>query len=172
MTCSFSLAGSRPWSRPTRYGARALLRIFEFLGDRLDAGLAGILDARINDVGLAALGHLVADEGPDLGQAVARADEGLDAPAPGWQLVNDRDVQLAIEGQAERARDGGGGHDQQMRVAALAHELLALRHAELVLLVNDHQAEVGQLEAGSEQGVGADEEGRGLRVEGCELRGA
>src|SRR5208282_6499814 len=51
-----------------------------------------------------------------------------------------------------------------MRITAFAHELLTLGHAELVLLVDDDQAEIGQAEAGSEQGVRSDEDG-GWRME-------
>ena len=86
-------------------------------------------------------------------------------PRPGGNCVNDGHVQVAIERQAQRARNGRGGHDQQVGVTAFAHELLALRHAELVLLVNDHQAEVvGASKPGFDERVGADEERCRLRL--------
>ena len=77
---------------------------------------------------------------------------------PAGQLVYHRNIEVAIKRQAECARNGRGGHHEQMRITAFAHELFALRHTELVLLVNDYQAEIRQLEAGGEQGVGSDEQ--------------
>jgi hypothetical protein len=44
-----------------------------------------------------------------------------------------------------------------MRITAFAHKLLALGHTKLVLLVNDHQAEIRQIKTGREQGVCANE---------------
>ena len=45
-----------------------------------------------------------------------------------------------------------------MRLAALAAQRQALLHAELVLLVHDHQAQLGELDLVLEQRVGADGE--------------
>ena len=67
-------------------------------------------------------------------------------PAAGGHFVNHRNVEVAVKRQAERARNRRGRHHQQMRIIAFAHQRLALRHAELVLLVNDHQAELRQIE--------------------------
>ena len=94
------------------------------------------------------------------GSLSAARTKVLMRPAARGQLVNDRHVQLAVERQPQRARDGRGRHHQQMRVVALAHELLALRHAELVLLVNDHQAKVLRREPALDQRMGADRERR------------
>jgi len=47
-----------------------------------------------------------------------------------------------------------------MRIIPLAHQRLALRYAELVLLVNDHQSELRQFEARREERMSADEESR------------
>ena len=145
-------------------GSESLLQAVKFLGDRLDPNLAGVFDTRIDDVCLAALGKLVADECPDLGEPVGGTHERVHAAPSRRRLVNDRHVQVAIKREAERARDGGGGHHQQMRVAAFADELFALGDAELVLLVNDDETEVRQFESFCEQGVGANVEGGALRV--------
>ena len=61
-------------------------------------------------------------------------------PRPRRHLVNHRDIQIAIKRQAQRARNRRGRHHQQMRIIALAQKILALRDAEFVLLVNDHQS--------------------------------
>ena len=50
-----------------------------------------------------------------------------------------------------------------MRVTAFADELLALRHAELVLLINDDEAEVVGSKAGLNQSVRANRQKRGAR---------
>ena len=52
-----------------------------------------------------------------------------------------------------------------MWITPFAHQLLALRHAELVLFVNDHKAEVIRSERAFDERVRADEEG----VAGCGL---
>ncbi len=106
-----------------------------------------------------AFGEFLADEGPHLRQVVRGANEGFDAAASGRQLADHGHIQLAIHRQAQGARNRRGGHHEQVRVTALADEVLALGDAEPVLLVNDHQPEIGQVEAGCEQGVGADQKG-------------
>src|SRR5439155_8400878 len=58
---------------------------------------------------------------------------------------------------------------QQVRVTPFANELLALDHAELLLLIDDDQAQVVGRETRFNQGVSANAErvaGRGLRVAG------
>ena len=144
-------------------GREFLRQLLELRHHGLRAGLqVGVLDARINDVGLASLGEPLADEGPDLGQFLRPPDESLDGPASRRQMRDDGDIEVAVNREAQRARDGRGGHHQQVRVVALAQEPLALRDAELVLLVNDDQAEALDGEGVFHEGVGADEE---LRVE-------
>src|SRR6266545_3586344 len=80
-------------------------------------------------------------------------------------MVHHRDVEVAVERQAERARDRRRGHHEQVWITPFAHQLLALRHAELVLFVNDHKAEVIRSERAFDQRVRADEE----NVAGCGL---
>src|ERR1035441_4281225 len=92
--------------------------------------------------------------------------EGLDAPGARRQLVNDRYIQLAVKRQPQCAGNGRRRHHQQMRVIAFPQELLALRHAELVLLVDDHQAKVLRREAGFDERMSADSECRALLVPG------
>ena len=160
MTSSFSLGRSRPCRQSDAERRQRLLQALEFLRDGFDPVGAGFLNPRIDDIRLPALRQPVADERPHLRQLIRRAHKGLDAPAARRQFVNDGHVQLAIDRQTQRARDGRRGHHQQMRIMALAHEFLALRHAELVLLVNDHQTKVSRRKPRFDQRVGADGEGR------------
>src|SRR5262249_41505089 len=78
--------------------------------------------------------------------------------ASGRQLVNYRAVEVAVDGQGERPRDGRGGHHEQVRPVALRAEDGALLDTEAVLLVDDRQPEVGELDALLDQGVRADQE--------------
>ena len=78
-----------------------------------------LLDPRIDHIGLPPLGDLAADEFLDLGQLVRPRTKVRTRPRPGGSCVDDRDIEIAVEGQAQGARDGRGGHDQQMRVAPL-----------------------------------------------------
>ncbi len=87
---------------------------------------------------------------------------------PGREFVEHGDVEIAVDGHAERARDGRRGHHEDVRVLALAAEREALEHAEFVLLIDDDEAELVRGEAVVEQRVGADDDGpgrlgRGLR---------
>ncbi len=145
-------------NQPDAKRRQRLLQVVEFFGHRLHAILTGFFDARINHVSLPASRQLVPDETPDLWKPVGVANKGFDPPAAGRRLINHRNIQFAVKGQAQRARNGRGRHHQQMRVAAFAHQFFALDDAELMLLVNDDEAEVGQIKARREQRMGADEE--------------
>ena len=131
---------------------------------RLEVIQVGLLDARIDHINLAALFELATDELPDPWQFVGRPYKSLDPTATGRKLIDHRDVQVAVERQTERPGDGSRRHHQQMGIIAFANQLLPLGHAELVLLVDNDQAEVGQVESGSDQGMGADGERGACRV--------
>ena len=161
---------SRPCSNPTRNGASVCCEVLEFLRDGFDPVGAGFLNPRIDHIGLPALCQFAADERPHLGQLIRRPHKGLDAPAAGRQFVYDGHVQLAVKRQPQRARNGRRGHHQQMRIMALAHQLLALRHTELVLLVNDHQAKIVRRKPCLDQRVRADRERWTLRLDAESLR--
>ena len=145
--------------QPDAMGREGLLQLREFFRHRLDARLrVRHFEARINDVGLPSFLQLAADELMHLGQLLVAAQEGADLAAQRGQLIDDRGIQIAVERQPERARNGRGRHDEQVRVTALAQQLFALGHAKLVLLVDDDEAEFRHVKAGGEQRVGADEE--------------
>src|SRR2546426_9182886 len=77
---------------------------------------------------------------------------------PIWrQLVEDRDVEVAVERQGERSRDRRGRHHEEVGVLALAAEPGALLDAEPVLLVHDGEAEAAELHTFLHERVRADD---------------
>ena len=88
------------------------------------------------------LGHLLADEGVDPGAHRLAYQEGVDGLPAGRQLVHHGDVQISVEDQSKRARDGCGGHNQKVRVLPFLGKRGALGHTKSVLLVGHDQAEV------------------------------
>ena len=150
-----------------------LLQPLPFRDDGLEVAAVRFLDARVNEVGLPPFLEFAANEVKDLRQFVGGAQKGLEAPAPGGQLINHRNVQIAVERQSKCARNGCRGHHQQVRITAFAHELLALGDAEPVLLINDDQAEVVRREAGLNQRVRANGQKRGsVQCSRFEVRGS
>ena len=122
----------------------------------------GDIQARINHVSLAALFQLGSNELMDLRQLLVAADESPNAAPVRGHLIDDGGIQITVERQTERARDGRRGHHKQVRVAPLPQELLPLRHAELVLLIDDDETQIRHVEGRCDERVGADEK---LRVE-------
>ena len=117
----------------------------------------GFLHQRADHVHLPPLLHLAAQKAVHALPLVLRHDAGLDPLAPRRQLVDDGDVQIAVEDQRQRARNRRGRHHQHVGRFALAAQLGALAHAEAVLLVCDGQAQVPVFHALGDQRVGADD---------------
>ena len=101
-----------------------------------------MLHAGIDHVRLSSLVELGVDEIDDLGPAVRCARVGANASATGGDFVDRRDVQVAVQRQPKGAGDGGGGHHQEVGVVALAEQFITLFHAEFMLLVDYHEANV------------------------------
>ena len=120
--------------------------------------LAVVEDAGIHDVSLMPELEFTADEGPDLGQRIGRPQVRPDLAAPRGLLIKHADVEVAVQGQAQGAGYGRGGHHQQVWIAALAQEAFSLGHAKAVLLVDDDQSEPLGQEARFDEGVGAHSE--------------
>jgi hypothetical protein len=78
-------------------------------------------------------------------------------------------VEIPVDGHGDRPGNRRGRHDQHVRpvVGRLGPQRVALLHAEPVLLVDDHQAEVGELDLLLQQGMRADHDpgvaGKGVR---------
>lgn len=100
-----------------------------------------LFDEGIDDVDLSAEAELTMDEVVDaLAMGVEHVDGAYGLAAWG-QLVDDADVEVAVEGHGEGARDGCGCHDQHVGGDGVFHpELGALGYSEAVLLVDDDQS--------------------------------
>ena len=120
------------------------------------------LDDGADDVGLASGLDLLAHKRPDLAGAFGGHAPGGDGGAAGWQLIEDAGLEVAVDGQRQGAGDGRGGHDQDVRFGGhavrtgFAHQFVALLHAETVLFVHDHEAQVLEIDLFFDQGVRAD----------------
>ena len=136
------------------------LHVLKFLGHGLDILFCvRHLHPWIYHIGLTSAGELVANEIEHLRELGSRSDKCLDGAAACRQLIHDGNVQIAIERQPERARNGRRREHEEVGVTALAHQRFTLGHAELVLFINDDQPEVGQIKTGGEQGVSAYRQG-------------
>ena len=63
---------------------------------------------------------------------------GLYLLPPGWELVKDGNIQIAINHQCKRAWNRRGGHYKQMGAAALIGQRGALAYAKTVLFIRDN----------------------------------
>ena len=89
--------------------------------------------------------HLIAGKLKDRRAALAAADSRANRLAPGGQLVEDRHIQFAVQGQGQGARDGRGRHHEQIGLRAFLVERAALHHPKAVLLVDDRQPQASKL---------------------------
>ena len=99
--------------------------------------------------------EFAADRGADLGIRVG-ADEGQDRLSLLGRGLEDRHLADAGNRHLEGARDGGGGHGQDVHVGAQGLEGLLVFDAEALLLVDDDEAELLEGDGAGQQRVGAD----------------
>ena len=125
--------------------------VAEALGKRRIARLGGgdiehlrLGDQRADPIDLRAALDRACDAGNDLVEAFERHGARRDRLPPGRLLVEPRHVHVAIAGEQQGARDRRRRHHQQLGAAARALGLhrQALMHAEAMLLVDDHEAEI------------------------------
>ena len=135
-------------------------------GLELDGQLLVFLHHRADDEDLPPLADQLADKAVEPRAVALVHGEGVHLLPARRQLVDDGHVQIAVEDQRERARDGRGGHDQHVGPLPLADQRRALPDAEAVLLVGDDEAEVPVFHILAEQGVRADDEVELARLEG------
>ena len=132
---------------------------------RIRAALLCRLDDRIDDVGLVSGFDLFAHESPDLFGLLVITRRVVMGVRPGGSLVERAGVEVAVEGECERARDGRGGHNQGVRFGlVLLHQPEALHHAEAVLLVHDDEADFCELDFFFDERVRADHQVRVARA--------
>ena len=114
-------------------------------GGGLEVLALGFLDDRVDDVDLAAACHLLAALLPHRFLVAVTRQHGLDGDAADGHFVDQRQVEIAVQRQGQRTRDGRGAHHQHVGGAGLGGRgLAALLHAEAVLLVHDRQGEARQ----------------------------
>ena len=117
--------------------------------------LRQVLDARADIEDLAAAVVLAQDRLAH-GHAVERHDEGAHRQAIDRRRGDEAHLAHAGQRQLQGARDRRRGQRQHMDVGAQLLQPLLVRDAEMLLLVDDHQAEILELDALGQQRVGAD----------------
>ena len=115
------------------------------------------LHAVVHQVDLPAPAQLELDGG--LHQLVAPGrHHGLDGEAVLGRGLDEADLAQAREAHVERARDGRGAQGELIHVEPQLLQPLLVAHAEALLLVDDHQAQVRELHPRAQQLVGADDD--------------
>ena len=99
--------------------------------------ILALLDGGADDKDLVALRDLSADEFRDAFAHVFAHGEGVHLLAARRHLVDDRDIEIAVDDERECARDGRRGHNECVGALALPNERRALADAEAVLLIRD-----------------------------------
>src|SRR5262249_22626661 len=135
-----------------------LAQVLVHLGRVPQIELFGLLDDRIDDVSLAALFDLVADELVNLLAPVFAAHVRRNGRAAGRHFVDDRDFEVAVNGHRKAARDRRSRHYQDVGVDAAPSKLGALQHAEAMLFVDHREAELSELNRILNQRVSADDQ--------------
>ena len=135
-----------------------LLQAGMFLRGGEQFALFALFHQRVDNEGLVPALDLAFHEGIGAFAFGGGEDIGLDGLAAGGQLVHDGKVKVAVDGEGERTRDGGGGHDEQVRVGALGAQEGALLDAEAVLFVNGDKLQVLEGDRVFEQGMRADDD--------------
>jgi hypothetical protein len=124
----------------------------DLVGDGFD-----VVDLVVDEEDLAVAGEL-ALQGLLDARLVVGDDLGDDAAAVGGGRGEVADVADAQERHVEGARDGGGGHGEDVDGEAEFFEAFLVFDAEALFLVDDDEAEVGEDDVFGEEAVGADED--------------
>ncbi len=114
-------------------------------GGRRRLEFLGVLDQRADHEGLATRRHLGADQVVRLAfpRRCRRHHLGTHRDATPRHLVENGDVQVAVQGHRQGAGNRGGGHDEQVGFGAFGFglELHPLMDSEAVLLVHHRHPE-------------------------------
>lgn len=125
-------------------------------GEAVEVELLVLVDEGIDYVHLTSGAELGVGGLVDLQPLGLEAQQGGYGLAAGGELVEDADVEVAVDGHGERARDGGGRHHEHVGAdVVLGPEACALCYAEAVLLVDYGHAEGAEAHVVLDQGVGA-----------------
>ncbi len=124
-----------------------------------EVGVLRFLDHRADPEHLGAATQRAGDRAGHLLAAVERHRAGVDRLASGRLFEETRDVEVAIGGHHQRARDRRRAHQQRIGVMPLRRQCQALLDAEAVLLVDDRQRQVAEDDILLHQRVRADDDG-------------
>src|ERR1700687_2898958 len=132
-------------------------------------------DDRINDVALVSVRDFTAQKLPNAGEMLLRAHARGDGRAPGRQLIENGNVEVAVKSKRQRARDGRRRQHENVRGVAmrrgLIHQALALEDSEAMLLIDGDKTEPCEFHIVFNQRVRADDELRFAPSNALEGRG-
>src|SRR5882762_3744605 len=132
-------------------------------------------DDRINDVALVTGGDFAAERLPNAGEMLLGGHARDDGRASGREFIENGNVEVAVESERQRARDGRRRQHENMRGVAMGggfiHQPLALEDAEAMLLINGDKTKPREFHVVFDQGVRADDELRFARSNALEGRG-
>ena len=117
-------------------------KVVRHLGRRFQVDFQRLLHERIDHVRLPSRVELCANERVHVVATRFRLGDGRDREPSGRHVMNDRHVEIAIHRERERARDRRRRHDEHVGMQPLRPQRRALHHAESMLLVDDHEAEL------------------------------
>ena len=120
-------------------------------------GVGEVLDARADIKGLAAAVAL-AQERLAHHDRIERRDERAHRQPIDRRRGDDRHFAHAGERELQRARDRRRGEREHVHLGAQLLELLLVRDAEMLLLVDDDEAEIPEFDGLAEQRMGADDD--------------
>ena len=132
------------------------LKLLQGFGGGLQLEGFALFDQRADPICLLPFAADVQQIAFDFGTAQAVDEAGLDGRAAGREFVDDGYVEVGEKAHGEGARDRSGGHHELVHVAAFVFQGETLRHAEAVLFVHNHEAEVLKGHVVLKQGVRAD----------------
>ena len=141
------------------FGEDFLRKFLVFLGGGFEiVHLLALFDERIDDERLPSVLDLRTKQRISALTFLWTEDEGLDRLTACGHFVHDGEVEVAVEGEGQRARDRGGGHHQQVGRRAFVAERGTLFDAETMLLVNDDQLQILECHGVFDQRVRADDD--------------
>ena len=135
----------RPCTRPTRPGKSGAKRLVPLL-DGGEIGRLAFFDHRTDPIDLGLARQSATNRRHDVLDALERHGSRIDRMAPRRLFRQPRDVEIAISGHHQGARDRGRAHQQGVGLATLGVQAEPLFDAESVLLVDDDESQIAELD--------------------------
>ena len=118
-----------------------------------------VLDKRAHNVSLSACGALVVDKPVNARACLFSDGIRLNFLSSRRELVDNRNVQIAVNQQCQRARNRGCRHDEQVNIFTFFCQGGALVYTKPVLLIDNRKRQITKLHVFTEDGVRADNHG-------------